>query len=368
MISLFLVLLLFFIHLAAAQDGDTLKNEVDALVTEQLDKGKIPGAAVVLIQNGEVAWLQTYGYADVESQTPITGDTAFNVASIAKPLTVWGIMQMVQNGELDLDAPLNGYLTSWQIPGGRRDPNEATLRRVLSHTAGLTAEGYAGVDPGEELPSLLEVLSDGWGRSPKVSISTTPGLSFRYSGGGYTVLQLMIEDQTGLSYDDFMRQTVLDPLGMDHSLFATPENGAATPYDESLNPLPHRQFITKAAGGLYTTPNDLATFVIASMGADAGRGLLTSDSLNEMYTPAENSDSREGLYGFGHFITPLESGKRVVWHDAYNEGWRGIFAMLPEDGTGIVVLINGNNGTQVFRDITCAWAVWATGEEADAFC
>jgi len=116
-------------------------GQLDAMVLGFLDRPGIPGAAVGLIHNGEVAWTRSYGLADKENDVPVTLDTAFQVASISKPVAAWGVMRLAEQGRTDLDTPVERYLTRWHLPPSDLNHAAVTIRRLLSHTAGLSLHG-----------------------------------------------------------------------------------------------------------------------------------------------------------------------------------------------------------------------------------
>src|SRR5512139_2555671 len=282
-----LILLLVAISVAttmfASSSGhDNLIKKVDRIAPQLLEQYKVPGAAMGLVWEGEVVWSEGYGLEDKERSMPVTGDTVFQVGSISKAVTSWGVMKLVEDGHLELDAPVEQYLTRWHLPLSNFDPSGVTIRRLLSHSAGLSVEGYPGLPPDVQLPSLEESLSGNNGGAGEVRITMQPGAQFSYSGGGYTLLQLIIEEVTGEAFSAYMQREVLDPLGMFHSSFewrADLRPTTAVAYSETGAPLPNYLFTEKAPAGLYTTSPDLARFVAAEMpgphGEPAGRGVLS---------------------------------------------------------------------------------------------
>ncbi len=348
----------FAVQPAAAQDDTS--GFVEALnesVPTLLEAQQVPGAALALIRNNEVVWSQGFGVTDMDGGVPVTADTPFSVESIGKALTAWEIMRLVEAGKLDLDAPANGYLTRWQITGiGRNNPDDATIRRILSHTAGLSVDGYPGFTVDDSLPTLEEFL-DGAGAADQVRMLTPAGRRFSYSGGGYTALQLLIEEISGEPFADVMQHDVLDPLGMTHSSFVwSPELEAATAYRSNGQVEDRVVHLDLAAGGLYTSANDLARFFSAGMIGD----WLTPESIALMHTPAEGTS---GDYGFGNFLFKLADGTPVVWHDGIGYGVRSIFLLLPQSGDGLIILTNKGDGNRIFRDLICAWDNWLHGEQ-----
>ncbi len=345
---------------AAAQDDvSALTNQLDTRVPSLLQQHDIPGAALALIHNGEIAWSAGYGDADLDSGAAVTADTVFSVELISKALTAWEIMRLVEMEKLDLDAPVNSYLTDWQLAGlGRNDPSGATIRRILSHTAGLSVDGYPGYSTDTtDLPPLPDFLS-GKADAPRVQVIVPPGTHFMYSGGGYTILQLVIEEVTGGPFAAVMQRDLLDRLGMDHSQFQwSPDlSDLATSYTASGevdHDLVHEDL---AAGGLFTSAGDLARFFTEGMSG----GYLTPEDVALMHTPA---DATNGQYGFGNFLFTLDDGTQVVWHDGIGVGQRSIFLLLPDSGDGLIILTNKASGNTIFREIVCAWDQWLHGDQ-----
>lgn len=365
---------------AMAQDSDvgSLTDSLDSMVPSLLEQNAIPGASVALIHGGAVVWSAGYGVADQETGAAVTADTVFSVESISKALTAWEIMRMVEAGQIDLDAPANAYLTSWQIPAlGRNDPNGVTIRRILSHTAGLSVDGYHGYSTDTtDLPSTVDLLDGKVQGVQRVQVITPPGARFSYSGGGYTALQLMIEDMTGESFDALMQRDLLDPLGMDHSYWhwtdvpGVPSDERATSYTAAGAVDDTLLHVDLAAGGLFTSANDLARFFTQGMSGDR----LSAESVKAMHTAVEGTD---GEYGFGNFLLTLgndslDDGSQVVWHDGIGVGQRSIFFLIPDaEGAtdeGLIILTNSGRGNVIFRDVVCAWDSWLHDGEQTKLC
>ena len=343
--------------------------QLDALIPRLLQKHRVAGTSIALVHDGEVVWARGYGLADRSEGIVVTSDTVFQAASTSKSVTAWGVMRLVQEGRLDMDAPVEKYLTRWHLPPSEFNHDKVTLRRLLSHSAGLSLHGYPGFAPDQPLPSLEESLSGATAGAGNVRVVQEPG-TFAYSGGGYTLLQLVIEEVTGEAFASYMQREVLQPLGMAHSRFGWAEDlqtATATAYDIQGRPLPLYRFTAQAAAGLYTTAPDLARFVAAGLpgaqGESAGRGVLAPETLAEMFSPAVETGGFFRLldaeaYGLGYGVEALPNGKRIVSHGGNNRGWRAQFAALPQQGEGIVVLTNSDRGSEVITDLLCTWAAW----------
>lgn len=340
-------------------------DTVEVMVPALMRQSRVPGVAVALVEDGAVAWSQGFGFEDREARTPMTGQSVFQVASISKSVTAWGVLSLVEHGKLQLDTPVEQYLTRWHLPtadsGVYRD--EVTVRRLLSHTAGLSLHGYPGIDPDSgALPSLEASLSGETNGAGDVHVEFRPGTRWEYSGGGYTLLQLLVEERSGLPFTDYMAQTVLEPLGMRSSSYdwlpALRAHTAAA-YDRLGRRLPNYRFTELAAAGLYTTAEDLARFVAAGMpgphGTPPGRGVVRPETVQLMYTPAPHSENPGGAYGLGQQLDTLANGTRVVMHGGSNRGWKLIWASIPSRRAGIVVLTNSDRGPAVYGPVMCAW-------------
>lgn len=341
-----------------AQEADTtaladLMN--DALPALSAEFHHVPGFAVAIIKDGAVIWSGGYGVADVEAQTPVSASTPFPTASISKVVTAYAALGLAADGVIDLDAPVNGYLTRWQVPVlGRNNADDVTVRRILSHTAGLSAEGYRGFAPGDSLPTL-EAFLDGAGGDP-VRVMIRPGVRFMYSGGGYTVLQLLIEELTGVPFADYMHTSVFEPLGMEHASFVwTPDLGAAAQYDVNGNVQSNTLHMDQAAGGLYASADDLGAFFAA---------LLEDERSEAIFTAA---DATDGAYGFGVYIDQTQAGDTMIWHDGLGRGMHAAFYLFPEHNEGVIVLANTPTGNAVVNRVLCLYDGWSAVEAAE-FC
>jgi CubicO group peptidase (beta-lactamase class C family) len=346
---------------------DDLATAVESTVVRAMKQYQVPGVAVATIAGGAVVWTHGYGMADQEAKVAVDDTTIFQAASISKSVAAWGALSLVEDRALDLDTPIERYLHRWHLPPSPYSRAGVTPRRLLSHTAGLSVGGYPGYPPGTRLPTLEESLSGASGAG-EVKLIQAPGTTLLYSGGGYTLLQLAMEEITGQPFATFMRATVLRPLGMTSSAFEwLPEfrSRTAVPYGAGGQRLPNYLFTEQAAAGLYTTVGDLARFVAASLdggpGLAEGRGVLTPAYLELAQTPAPATFAPEGAYGLGHEIGELTNGTVVVGHSGANRGWLTLWLAIPERRKGLVVLTNSDNGALLVRDVLCDWTQRAGG-------
>lgn len=338
---------------------DSLYVEIEKLGQELTLKNKVPGVAVAVILDGKIAWIQSIGYADLASKKPVTSETIFNIGSISKLISAWGFMQLTEKDLVKLDDPVDQYLTRWHLPESEFDRSKVTLRRILSHTAGLSVHGYGGSDQGIPLLSLEESLNGKTKRNGEtVHLISEPGTKWHYSGGGYTLAQLLLEEKTNQSFATYMKNNIFLPLGMAHTNYEwTAEMLAtsATAYDENGNPIKNRIFTEKAAAGLQTSIKDLAHFAELSITPtyDQLNKVLKPSTINLMETPVHPS-SKEGESGLGYRFMNYEDF-RTIGHTGENAGWSAaIFLDLPTK-SGITILCNGSNGDRVWFPIYQSW-------------
>ena len=329
---------------------------------------EVPGVAVALVRDGRLTWSKGYGRAELARGVAVTPDTVFQVGSISKPLTAWGVMRLVQQGKLDLEAPVERYLTRWHLPPSPFDPADVTIGRLLSHTAGLNSQDYSPIST-RPLPSLEQSLSGESGGvkarsgTDDVRITMEPGQQRSYSNGGYTLLQLVIEEVTGEPFARYMQREVLDPLGMTHSSFTFQEDlraQSATGYDDAGRAVPRSALTEQAAGGLQTTARDLASFVSAGMtgphGEPAGRGVLTPQSVTALFARHDLPDG--STTSLGYEVQTLPDGTHAAGHGGKNTGWRADFLTLPDRREGIVVLTNSDRLDGIVGLTEQAWGDW----------
>lgn len=272
-------------------------------------------------------------------------------------------MSLVEEGRIKLDTPVDPLLSRWHMPPSKFDVNGVTVERLLSHTAGLSVPGYIGFDPEHGIVPLGQSLAGNDNGMGSVELVREPGSAYSYSGGGYSVLQLMEEDLLGERFENFIDERVLIPLGMDASRYdIIPYPGAATPYDKSGNPMPTYLFSELAAAGLYSNAKEMGYFVAANMpgqnGEPAGRGVLKPETLARMFTAMPNTNGHQGL---GFALDSLPDGTQIIHHNGSNRGWKSYIAGIPARGAGLVTLTNSEGGAQFNEAVNCAGMGWVAG-------
>lgn len=341
------------------EDYQTLGSSLDTQVANRMKEKNVPGMAIAIFDKGEIVYKKGIGFANVAAERTITEETGFNIGSISKLFTAWGVMKLVQDGKIDLDTPVEEYISRWKIPSSTFDSKKVTIRALLSHTAGLSVHGYPGFRPRQKLPSLEESLAGDNGdvrADEPVELILDPGTKFQYSGGGYTVLQLMIEEVTGKPFARYMKETVFRPLDLQHTSFVIDKHvlqHTASPYDEEGKKIYLERFTATAAAGLHTTLEDMIKFTKASFG---GNSVLKPETLAMMRQP---DPVTKGQYGLG-YMTLKMGPVTVQGHAGSNDGWESGFLMDYNDQSGVIMLTNGSLGKDVAIATLRQWAMWKT--------
>jgi CubicO group peptidase (beta-lactamase class C family) len=337
--------------------GRTAKTKL----AERMKSRHVPAVSVAVINNYQIEWAKAYGVADADSLTPATTDTLFQAASVSKPISALASLRLVQDGVLDLDRNVNEQLTSWKVPDNKYTAEHAVdLRGLLSHTAGLTVHGFPGYKMGDSLPTVPEILD---GKKPAntqpVRVNKVPGHGFRYAGGGTTVAQLLVMDVTGRPFGEFARETVLVPLGMTASSYQQPIGDASKPqaasgHDAKEKPIDGRYRVHPelAAAGLWTTPSDVARYVIEIQLAHERRSakVLKHELVETMLAPQGG-----GPVGLGPFLHNRNGGRGFA-HGGQNLGFNCQFIGFLDCGQGAVVMTNSDVGGPLVAEVLNAIA------------
>jgi CubicO group peptidase (beta-lactamase class C family) len=326
-------------------------------VAERMAHHACPGVGVAALRDGRIDWVDGFGVREAGGTDPVGPDTAFLVASCSKPVTAALVLRHVELGEVDLDVDVNRYLRRWQVPENEFTADHpVTLRGILSHTAGLTVNGF-GVLPrdGRPRPTELDLLL---GRPPSdqpaVVVDKAHDGAARYSGGGYVAAQVLLEDVTGRPFEDLAEELVFAPLGMARSGYACPPpthllDDLASGHGDDGRPHAGGWMWSaeKAAGGLVTTARDYATFLLALRSAYLGEpgAFLAHDTAREMMT-------RPGTGAFGLGPKVLGEGAALrISHGGSNDGYQSETDCFLESGDGGIVFTNSTSGLFLFREV-----------------
>lgn len=335
--------------------GPSFADRLDGLVDTLMREVGARGAAVALIEGGRVTLERTYGFADAERRMPVTAATTFNAASVTKSLTAWGVMRLVEDGRIGLDDPVFSHVSRWRLPASEWSLEDVTVRRLLSHTAGVN-RGTTGIwQLGDTMPTLVAALAGETNGLGDTRLQSRPGTVFSYSGAGYSILQLLIEEVSGQPVERFLRERVLRPLGMRSSEVGWSEltqRTTATAYSELGTAIRPYRSVEVATGALNVTIGDLARFGAAHVGTGRGGGLLRAESVSAMIRAA---DATDGHWGLGIARQAAPGGRMLIGHEGGNPGWGAVFRVDPETGDGIAVLVNRSWGAEFYYPLLCAW-------------
>ncbi len=333
-------------------EGDSLETYN---IYERMEYYKVPAVSIAFINDGKIKWAKGYGYLTPDSIAPVNENTLFQAASISKPIAALAALHLVEEGSLGLDENVNRYLNNWQVEENEYTRNEkVTLRRILSHSAGLTVHGFAGYAASDTVPDIIQVLNgEKPSNSDRIYADTIPGSLYRYSGGGYTVMQKMITDITEMDFPALMEKYVLSVIGMTNSTYQQPlpvelEENAAAGYrtDGIMVEGRWHTYPEMAAAGLWTTPSDLLKYALEVQNSLKGEAnnLISVEMTKQMLTPQINS----------HGLGPGVGGEGdSLWfgHGGANEGYRCQLMSFAQLGPGIAIMANSDNGDRLISEI-----------------
>jgi len=321
---------------------------------ERMAATHVPGISIAVIHHGQIEWARGFGVMKVGG-SPVTADTLFQAGSISKPVAALAALRLVQEGKLSLDADVNTELKSWKLPYGPEAKGKTvTLRELLTHTGGTTVHGFPGYAAGEPVPTLVQVLNgEKPANTPAIRVETEPGTKWNYSGGGITIMQLMMIEASGEAFPKLLHDTVLAPIGMTHSTYQQPlpkdwRAMAATPYEHDGKPVVGgaHTYPEMAAAGLWTTPTDLAKYAIEVERSLAGEAnhVLSKEMTAQMLTRGM------GDWGLGVEIGGSQADPYFT-HGGVDEGFESIFAAYEQGGEGAVVMTNAQGGEELAQEV-----------------
>jgi CubicO group peptidase (beta-lactamase class C family) len=317
---------------------------------ERMAADHVPGVSIAVIHDGAIEWAQGFGLAQMGG-APVTTQSLFQAGSISKPVAAMAALRLVEEGKLSLDSDVNQSLTTWRIPPSTVAPGAVvTLRELLTHTGGLTVHGFPGYGAGAAIPTLVQILN---GEKPAntdpIRLEAEPGSRWKYSGGGYTVLQQLLLDVSRQPFPKLLHDMVLAPIGMTRSTYeqplpATLRPDSATPYRYDGAPVTGgaHTYPEMAAAGLWTTPTDLARFAIEIQRSLRGEAnhVISMEMTRQMLTAGQ------GNWGLGPAISGSPENPYFA-HDGVDEGFESLLVAYEHTGDGAVVMTNAQNGVRL---------------------
>jgi CubicO group peptidase (beta-lactamase class C family) len=339
------------------------QSEQDAHVEQSLihamNEHNVPGVSIAIIHQYSIIWSRAYGVLQAGQTAPMNTDTLFQACSISKAVTAVAVLRLVQAGSLDLDTDVNGYLRTWKIPANDTWQPAVTLRQLLSHTAGINVPWFYAYHRDQDIPSLAQILEgEKPANTPGIQVTILPGTRFRYSGGGYCVLQQLLCDVRQQPFPELIRDLVLDPVGMTQSTYEQPLpkkywNNTSSGHRASGKPLSGgwHTMPEMAAAALWTTATDLARFSIDLQLALAGREnrLLLPEMVRTLLSPQVQREPA-GFMGLGVWLDGSGENARFG-HPGDNEGFASRWEALREGDMGAVILTNSDNGGELIADM-----------------
>jgi CubicO group peptidase (beta-lactamase class C family) len=341
--------------------------DLKARVEEILSRHAAVGLAVGVVRDGDLEFFHGHGVADIASSTPITKDTGFRIASITKTFTAVAVMQLCEQGRIDLDTPAGDYLRAYRLLPAKANFRPATVRDLLTHTAGVPqlprpgralvrllagsglTESGDGYDLAQPLPTLAEYYRGG------LRLAAEPGTRFTYGNHGFATLGQIVQDVSGKPLDRYFRDHIFEPLGMAGSDLLRSERvkaRLATGYkvrSHGVMAVTDRQSVTLGAGSIYSTPGDMARYVAALLGGGANKhgGVLEPATLASMFEPHYQTDPRVPGMGLAFWRSYL-GAHLAVEHPGICPGFNSQIFLAPGDGVGVMAFTNGASGALIW--------------------
>ncbi|HEX8160440.1 MAG TPA: serine hydrolase domain-containing protein [Pyrinomonadaceae bacterium] len=333
------VLLLLFPAAARAQQAQGLAPEkikqIEQLISSEMSKQSIAGLSVAVVTDNQLRWSAGYGFADVENFVPAKAATVYRLASVSKPVTAVALMRLVEQGKLDLNAPVQKY-----CPAFPQKQWPVTARQILGHLSGIR---HYKSDEEFDSTRFYPSISEGLAMFKDDALLFEPGTKYGYSTFGYSVLGCAVEGASGQKFADFVRENVLRPAGMDRmridsvsDLIPNRAQGYRRGADGTLHNSPLADNSYKVpGGGFVSTVEDLAKFAVALQTAK----VLRRETVEQMYTSQQTRDGKPTNYGFGFSVASV-GGQRYVGHSGAQQRVSTILQMAPDKGVAVVIMVN----------------------------
>jgi len=330
----------------AALPADKIAK-IEVAVTALMSSKHIPALSVAVVSDNQLRWQSGYGMADLENSVPVKAATVYRIASVAKPITAVAVMQLVERGKLDLDAPIQKY-----VPTFPTKPWPITTRQLLGHLSGIRNYKQNEFPNQYDSTRLYTSLTESLNIFKDDPLDFEPGTKYSYTTFGYILLGAVIEGASGMSYVDYMRENVFKPAKMIHTqadnVYDIIPNRARGyhpkvygKFDGNLRNADLADTSYKIpAGGLVSTVEDLANFAIAVQNGV----LIKKETFEQMSTPQRTRDGKATAYGLGWYIDGVGDRKGLVWHGGVQAGVTSMLFILPKERLALVILTNLEGG------------------------
>ncbi len=315
-----------------------------------MEKHKVNGLSFCVYESYKEICRKSIGWCDAKRQRDIRDNTLFQVASISKVYAAWGVMALHEKGLIGLDECINQYLKIWKLESKKFSPDRVTVSSLLGHTGGINVPYYVG-NSKEYTGNTLDSITGKTDKRTRISIVEEPGAKFIYSGGGYTLLQLLIEESTGRKFEEYMKEIIFEPLKMESSTFFQLEldERYTRNFDSFGKEIIQYKFAEKAAAGMYSSIQDMSLFINENLQAynmEKAYSVLKNESVFKIHSRVERAIG----YGYGIAIMNV-SGYKILYHSGTNIGSNAFFLMIPKLGNAVCVLTNSSNGMNVIHEI-----------------
>lgn len=339
-------------------DENGNNDSVSTTLESRMKELNVPGLGIAVFDNNEILWAKGYGLKNKETGEKVTESTIFQAASISKAVTSVAAFKLIEDNKLTLDENVNLKLKRWKVPDNEfTEKEKVTPARIMSHTSGLSTSGFQGYCQTDSIPALTEILQGSEiTNSEPVRVVQKPGESELYSGGGMEVLQMLMEDVSGKEFHQLLNDLILNPTDMKSSSFEFPlpgplRNFTSAGYDERGNVIcgSYHIYPEKAAAGLWSTPSDLARFMIALGKSYRGEStnLLKQSSAKIMMTRVPQAGGTGiGIDGEGKSFRFRHTGR--------NAGFTSYAISFADTGRGVVIMTNSDNGFPLIHEIVRA--------------
>lgn len=319
---------------------EDVKNFMNNYFDEKMKKYSVPGASVVVVKNNKEVFKMGYGYSNLESKTPVDPDkTLFSAASVSKLFTATAVMQLYEEGKIDLDKNINDYISPYKVINKYEEP--VTCRNLLTHSSGLDEESELNLSTTDE--NSIKSQEYYFDNHP-LKVITEPNTICRYSNIGYNLLGYIVEKVSGMSYENYVKEKILKPLNMNNSLVRLKNTDTAVGYiydDKSYVESPFAYQFTSGSSGIIATTKDMESFIIANLnnGKFQNNSILKPETLSLMHDRQfSNSEYLPGM-GFG-FIGSYRNGQEIIKHEGAVSGYTTTLFLIPKENLGIYVATN----------------------------